>query len=827
LYSKIQSIARAEAVTPFMLLVAAFQVLLHRISRQQEVLIGSPVNGRSKPGFAPVVGYFANPVVLRSSYDGTIAFRSYLAQVRQSVLQALKHQDYPFPLLVEQLRPKREGGTSPIFQAMFVWQELPGSQGEALAAASFGETRAPLQFADAQAELVPLENSGSQFDLTLLMSASGNELLGSLKYSSDLFDRATIQRLGRQFSVLLSAIVDDPRLQLSALPLMTSAERSQLLSQCSMGREPSPGQVPIHELFERQVERDPSAIALIVGEKQMTFGQLNAQANQFARYLRILGVEAESLVGICLERSPEMVAALLGIWKAGGVYVPLDTHDPRARLAAMVGHLQALITHEHLLDRLPEQLPPVVLLDLDLDIIAQESDSNLNIKVDGCNLAYVIHTSGSTGSPKGVMIEHRCVNNLLRGLSEAIYAHSDRWIVGVNAPFTFDSSMKQIITMAMGHTLCLIPEKIRRNGPELQAYMQAMHLDVLDCTPTQVQLLLETGLGESEESTTLLLGGEPVPEHIWQVLVKRKLKPCYNVYGPTECTVDATQCRIDSEPHPSIGRPLSGTNIYILDENLELAPLGVVGEIFIGGHSVGRGYLDRPDLTAEQFLPDHLSGAAGTRMYRTGDCGYWLPNGSIRFVGRADRQIKVRGFRIEPGEIETALRAQPGVQEAAVVSMDIGNGSNQLVAYVVSTKERASNHYRQVLSETLPDYMLPAVVVSIASIPVNAHGKRDYSALPVPDIAELERDDFTPPQSQLEQYLVNLWTRALRVQPIGIHDNFFSLGGDSLQATKMVTQVQEEYPSDMPLLALFFQEPTIASLARFIETRKEIQVQSA
>lgn len=824
LYQSIQCIARIENVTLFTLLAAAFQILLHRVSGQEDVLLGSPANGRSKAEFGHVVGYFVNPIVLRSYYDGSLAFRSYLAQAKNSSLQAFKHQDYPFPLVVEHLRPKREAGLSPIFQVMFVWQEMPGSQAEALAAASVGEARVPLSFAGTSAELVPLENSGSQFDLTLLMSASKAGLSGSLKYSIDLFDGATIQRLGRQFSVLLTAIVDDSRQQLSALPLMTPAERGQLLSQYSIGRASSlRSQNAIHELFEKQVEVDPSAIALIVGEKQMTFGHLNARANQFARYLRRLGVKAESLVGVCLERSSEMIAALLGIWKSGGVYVPLDTRDPQARLAAMMDRasLDALITHEHLLDRLPERLPPVVLLDLDLDVIAQEDDSNLKIEVDPRSLAYMIHTSGSTGIPKGVMIEHRCLKNLFDGLSESIYEHSHRLIVGLNAPVTFDSSMKQLITLAMGHTLCLIPEEIRRNGTELLAFIKDMSLDVFDCTPTQVHLLLDAGLEGSTDAAMLLVAGEPIPQHMWEVLRERKVNPSYNLYGPTECAVDATVCRIGPEPDPTIGRPLAGTNVYILDERFEPAPAGVSSEIFIGGPGVGRGYLDRADLTAEKFLPDPFASVSGSRMYRTGDRGRWLLNGNICFIGRSDRQVKVRGFRVELGEIETVLRAQPGIYDAAIVPVDTGNGNKQLIGYIVSRQEKASNHYRELLATALPDYMLPTVVVSVPGIPVNAHGKRDYSALPIPDIAELERDDFTPPQSALEQYLVNLWTNALRVHPIGVHDNFFSLGGDSLQATKLITQIQDEYPSDMPLLALFFQEPTIASLARFIDARNE------
>ena len=829
LYSRVQSIARAENVTAFMLLAGAFQILLHRISGQKDVLLGSPANGRSRAEFAQVVGYFANPVVLRSRYNSSLSFTSYLHQVRHTALQAFRHQDYPFPLLVDQLHPKREAGLSPIFQTMFVWQELPGRQGEALAALSIGNADALLEFGGALVKPVRLENTGSQFDLTLLMTASGADLLGLLKYSTDLFDQTTIHRLANQFSALLHSIIENPRQQLSALRLMTQKECSQIL-QCGLGQ---PVAVPkwacIHELFEDQVQRHHAATAVIMGEKQIDFRELNIRANQFARYLRALGVKAESLVGVCLERSLETIAAILGIWKAGGTYVPLDRQDPRARLTAIIEQtsMQALIVHEHLLDRLPEQLPPVVLLDLDLDAIAQEAGSNLNIGVDENSLAYVIHTSGSTGIPKGVMIEHHSLNNLLIGLSKSVYsAEKDRLVVGLNAPFTFDSSIKQLITLAMGHTLCLIPEDIRRNGPALLAYAQDKGIDVLDCTPTQVQVLFEAGWDDSAGSVMFLLGGEPVPEQIWKTLAARKLTPCYNLYGPTECTVDATACRIDVGQGPSIGRPLCGTNVYILDTELELVPVGVPGEIFIGGNSTGRGYWGRPDLTAERFLPDPYNSMAGARMYRSGDQACWLPDSNIRFIGRVDRQVKVRGFRIEPGEIEAALRVQPGVKEAVVVARNTGDGTRRLVGYVVSAEERTSSYYRQALARILPDYMVPATVVSLASIPVNVHGKKDYASLPIPDVTELDRNDYIPPHSPLEQYLVNLWTAELRVQPIGINDNFFSLGGDSLQATKLITRIQEKYPSNMPLLALFFENPTIASLARFISAPTNVPVQS-
>jgi len=827
LYQSLLSLARRENITPFMLLAAAFQLLLHRVSAQEELLLGTPVSGR-RQGFGAVIGYFVNPIVVRSFYHSSILFTDFLAQSRHTILQAFKHQDYPFPLLVERLRPKRDGAASPIFQSMFVWQELPGSQGQALAAASLGAARVPLHFGEAPADLVPLENGGSQFDLTLLMSATTAGLLGSLKYSTDLFDRATIHRLAKQFSAVLAAIAENPHRQLFSLPLMTSEERQQLLVEFGAGRStPYGGHGLIHELFERQAENDPSAVALIVGDKELTFAQLNAQANQFARYLQGLEVQAESLVGVCLQRSAEMIAGLLGIWKAGGVYVPFDVRDPQPRLAAMMERipLTAVITHENLLDRLPEQLPPIVMLDLDLDLIAQEDDSNVHVLVNDNSLAYVIHTSGSTGTPKGVMIEHRCLKNLLDGLSGSIYASLDRKLkVALNAPFTFDSSIKQLVVLAMGHTLCVIPEEMRRNGPELLAYIKEMRLDVFDCTPTQFDLLLDAGLEKSDDSVAFLVAGEPISDRVWDILQKRAGRTSFNLYGPTECTVDASVAPIAPGTEVSIGRPLSGTDIYILDQNLEPTPIGAPGEIFIGGHSVGRGYLGRPDLTAEKFLPDPFSSETGTRMYRTGDQARWLNGGNIRFTGRVDRQMKIRGFRIEPGEIEAALRLQDGVQDAAVVATTFAGGATQLVGYINAFDEKPSSHYRQLLARILPDYMIPSVFVNVAEIPVTAHGKRNYAALPPVDPGELNRDDFTPHRSVLEEHLVNMWISVLRVQRVGVHDNFFSLGGDSLQATKLVAQVQQEYPSDTPLLALFFQDPTIASLARFIESRQEVSV---
>jgi amino acid adenylation domain-containing protein len=822
LYALLKQIGRENGATPFMVLLAAFQVLLHRISGQVDLLLGCPTNGRSESAFSNVVGYCVNPVVIRSHYDPDMILTSFLGATREAVLRAFEHQDYPFPLLVEKLHAQRKPGLPPVFQVMFVWQGAFGGQAAALAPMALGGGGIGLQLNGLSLESIQLPNTGSQFDLTLMMAENGVDVQGLFKYSTDLFDAATIQNLAKQLSALLREIVVDSTRLVSTLPMMAKAERELLILDWSSGRPESIAQNRrIHELFEEEVRRHPRTVALVSSERQLTYAELNAQANQFARHLRGLGVDSEVKVGLCLERSIEMIVALLGIWKAGGAYVPFDAHDPKNRLSSLIeqSSIEVLITHERLLARLPDQLPQVVLLDLDLEMIALESESDLAIDVPSESLAYMIFTSGSTGQAKGTMIEHQSLLNLREGLKSAIYNAKPGCPlrVGLNAPLAFDSSIKQLLTLTFGHTLCLIPEDIRRNGQAFLEWMRESRLNVLDCTPTQLSLLLDAGFSDDDQ-VTLLVGGEPVPTEIWTTLAAYKSTPSYNVYGPTECTVDATACQIGVEASPAIGQPLHGTRVYLLDEHLEPVPIGVAAEMFIGGQSVGRGYLERPAATAEKFIPDPFRGVEGSRMYRTGDRARSSAHGNLQFIGRNDRQVKMRGFRIELGDVEAALCGCDGVQDAAAVVRNSAGGSKQLIAYVVASGNRDSSEYRQLLSQKIPEYMVPLIVATVPAIPTNANGKRDYGALPALDVAISDAGaDFVPPKSAVEKHLAALWADILRVQPIGIHDNFFSLGGDSLQATKIIARVQESYPADAALLAPFLREPTIAALARLID----------
>ena len=821
LYSQLKIIAHKHEATVFMVLLAALNVLLHRLSGQIDLCIGVPMSGRTRPEFSEVVGCFVNTVVLRSRYDSSRTFLAHLSQARSTVLHALEHQDYPFPLLVEKLHPNRSAGTTLVFQVMFAWQKSRTAEGDALAALSLGHGGTSLNLHGLQVDPLALENHASQFDSTLMLTEVEDRLVGQWKYSTDLFDQSTICRILHHFSTVLEAVADNPEARVSELPLLSAAEREQMLYEWNPSGFSVPSKNFIHALFAEHAGSGRAEPALVVGEQQLTYEQLNARANQLARYLRKLGVGAESLVGICLNRSVDSIVAILGTWKAGGAYMPLDPREPVNRIASSIRRsaIHVMIVHEHLLAYLKDPLPPTVVPELDADVIAEECTDNLDIHLDEENLAYVISTSGSTGEPKGVMIEHRSLSNLLSGLRHAIYDQygGRRLRIGLNAPFTFDSSVKQLITFALGHTLFLVEEDIRRNGQALLEYAQRYGLDVLDCTPSQAELLVEAGLGKAPNATALLLGGEPIPDKLWQVLARSGPGEFYNLYGPTECTVDATLARLKAHAKPLLGRPLDCTKVYLLDECLEPVPIGVPGEIFLAGASVGRGYLKNPAATAEKFVPDPFSPEGGARMYRTGDLGRYMPDGTIEFVGRRDRQVKVRGFRIEPAEIEAVLRKHPGVEDAAVVAGSANDGHKQLWAYVVSSKSVSVVEVRRFLAQELPEYMVPSMVTQVPAIPTNANGKRDYRSLPVPELADLgPRENYIAPRSKLEEYLAALWTEILKVKPIGIHDNFFVLGGDSMQATRLITRIREQYPAQTSLLPVFLQRPTIAALGQAV-----------
>jgi amino acid adenylation domain-containing protein len=647
-------------------------------------------------------------------------------------------------------------------------------------------------------------------------------LKGTIKYSTELFARERVERMAAHLTTLLRAAAADPSRKISRLALLTEGERRQLLSDWNRTASDLPSGVCLPGAFEEQARRTPDAAAVVFHDDSLTYAQLNGRANRLARHLRKLGAGPEAKVGLLLERSVDAIACLLGILKSGAAYVPLDPSAPEERLSYVMrdAGVRLLLTRRGLLAGPQGDGLLVIDLDDERELIELESEEDLRVPLHPDNLAYVIYTSGSTGRPKGVMVRHGSVLNLAQALQQAVYRKrgDGPQRVGLNAPLTFDASVKQLTVLLYGHTLCLMPEEKRGDGPAFLAYAAGQRLDAFDCTPSHLELLLAAGLAGREDcrGLRLLVGGEAFAEHLWQGVHSAGLT-AFNVYGPTECTVDATVCEVGEHPSaPTIGRPLDNVRVYLLDPRGEPVPVGVPGEIHIGGAGLARGYLGRPGLTACSFVPDPFGPRPGERLYRTGDLACFLPDGRIKFLGRADHQVKVRGYRIELGEIEAVLLEHPSVREAVVVAREDEPGDRRLAAYVVSASADppAPEELRGFLKTKLPDYMLPQTYTPLAALPLTASGKVDRRALPAPDRPRPAGDaePFTP-RTAAEEVLAGLFAQLLGVEEVGIYDNFFELGGHSLLATQLISQLQDIFPTEVPLLTLFFEDPTVAGLA--------------
>ena len=799
--AQLQQLSNAEGVTLYMTLLAVFKLLLWRYSGQSEVVVGTPIAGRHHLATEGLLGLFVNTLVLRTSLGGNPTFSELLERVREVTLGAYAHQDLPFEKLVEELQPERDMSRSPLFQVMFVLQNT---------------TVEPFRLPGLAASGVGGEGETAKFDLTLGVAEVAGELQGSLQYNVDLFDEATIERLVEHYELLLRDVVTAPERQLSQLPLLLEEDRRKVVEWNQTTKE-YPGDSSIQQLFEAQVSRTPNAVAAIYENTELTYQQLNARANQLAHYLRRQGVTLESRVGLCFERSLDLVVGMLGVLKAGGAYVPLDPQYPQERLRYMLedSNAQMLLTHKAVREKLTEYKGATLSLDEDWEKIERENDANLNASGDADNLAYVIYTSGSTGHPKGVMVNHSSVVNLAFALKQAVYDQvgDGPWQVGLNASTAFDGSVKQLVQLLSGSTLVIVPEELRTDGEALLAYVKRQQLQVLDCTPTQLQLLTQAGLLERRASSlsALLVGGEAISAALWEELQGDEQTHYFNMYGPTECTGDATVAWLRSaSERVTIGRPLANVRTYVLDRQQQPAPVGVVGELYIGGAGVARGYLDQPALTAERFVPDPFSSDAGARLYRTGDVVRYLPDGNLEYLGRADEQVKIRGYRIELGEVEAVLNEHPGVSEAVVVAQ-----ADRLVAYVVAP-DGGNREWRKFLKHRLPDYMIPSVFVPLAALPTTPNGKVDRQRLSQMD-ATVATLDYEAPATPVQEMLCEIWQSVLRVERVGVRDNFFELGGHSLLATQLVSRVREAFAVELPLRELF-ERPTVAGLAEQVET---------
>lgn len=861
LSAKLKTLSRTHGSTLYMTLLAAYQLLLHHYTGQEDILVGSPTSGRNEAELVGLLGYFVNPIVLRTKISGNLTFDKLLGQVRQTVLDAFTHQDYPFALLVERLQTVRDSSRSPLFQTMFVLQKAHLLHEQGLTAFTLNQTGAKMRLGELEMESLALEQKVAQFDLTLTMGEVDGKLAGSFEYNADLFDADTISRMASHFQILLEGIVANSQQRLSTLPLLTQAERQQLLGEWNTTQTDYPKDVCLHELFESQVEKTPDAIAVIFQDKQLTYGELNQRANQLAHHLQAIAVKSEVRVGIYLERSLEMATGVLGVLKAGGTYVPLDPMYPKERIAFMLAdaQVQVLLTQHSLVSSLPEHIASVICLDTDWEIINQQSTKNPAAIVTSANLAYIIYTSGSTGQPKGVMIPHAgIVNRLVWGIERYQLTSKDR--VLQKTSFSFDVCVWEFFApLLSGASLVMANPNGHQDPSYLVQLMAQQQIMIADFVPAMLQLILEQpGLEACQSLRYITCGGEALPKKLSDRFFSRLSGvELHNCYGPTEVSIDATSwvCQPHSEVI-SIGRPIANQQIYILDNYLQPVPIGVPGELYVGGAGLSRGYLNRPETTAEKFIPHPFSDELGARLYKTGDLARYLPNGNIEFLGRLDEQVKIRGFRLELGEIEAVLRQYPGVKEVAVLVQNYTDSEvsqKRLIAYLVPKEDQqllefsssisehplseilfpqgevnlhnenqqlSTKSLRSYLSRHLPDYMIPSVFVTIPQMPRTPNGKLDYRALPALDATSLESAvTYVAPSTALEEILANIWGEILQVERVGIHDNFFELGGHSLLAIQVISRIRDIFNVELPVHNLF-DANTVAKLSQILIARE-------
>jgi amino acid adenylation domain-containing protein len=817
----IGNLGRQEGATLFMTLLAAFQTLLFRYSGQEDIVVGSPVAGRSMLETEELIGSFVNTLTLRADFAGKPSFRELLRRVRTATLGAFSNQDVPFEKLVEELNPERKTNCTPLFQAMFALQNSPASD-----SLIEGLKLRPLR----------IPNAKAKFDLTLEAEEETDGLRLSFEYNSELFRPETIRRMLGHFRNLLEAIVADPDQLVSELPLLRDSEQHQILNEWNGNRIPFPEDSCIHTLFEAQVEQTPAAIAVEFQGESLTYRQLNQRANQLAHALRKRGVGPDTLVGICVHRSFEMLVGMLGVLKAGGAYVPLDPANPADRLAFMIedAGLSLVLTQDRLAGEIAFSGADVLCLDRDWAAIAVESEANLALIVGPTNLAYVIYTSGSTGNPKGVMIEHRSLVNFTCTAAAAYeICPADR--VLQFASLSFDLSVEEIYpALTRGAAIVLRTDEMISSARDFMHYCDKWRVSILDL-PTAYWHELADALNEVDLTLPaavrlVIIGGEKAAFDrlaAWHRRVREGVR-LVNTYGPTETTVAVTMCDLRPEDQSfrlntvPIGRPLANSTAYVLDESLQPVPIGAPGELYIGGAGVARGYVKRPELTDEKFIKDPFSVDGGARLYRTGDLVRYRTNGNIEFLGRIDNQIKIRGFRVELEEIEQALRTQPGVADCVVALHEDNEGDKRLLAYLVPSAERNLNisDLRTYLKSKLPPYMMPASFEPIDALPLLPSGKINRRALPAPRFMRTEvAESFVAPRTPIERLLAAEWCDVLKLERVGIHDNFFELGGHSLLAAKVVSRVRGSLEINFGMVDLF-QAPTIASLAALLFPRE-------
>ncbi|WP_143857153.1 non-ribosomal peptide synthetase, partial [Nostoc sp. 'Peltigera membranacea cyanobiont' 213] len=836
LTQRLLQLSQKQGCTLFMTLLAAYNTLLYRYTGQEDILVGTPIANRDRTEIEGLIGFFVNTLVMRTDLSLNPSFNELLLRIREMALSAYAHQDLPFEMLVEALQPERDLSHTSLFQVMFVLQNAPMSE---------------IELTGLTVSFLPIESSTAKFDLTLSMENTATGLFGWWEYNTDLFSRITIERMTGHFVTLLEGIVANPTEQISQLPMVTATEQHQLLVEWNDTRVDYPQDKSIHQLFEEQVELTPDAVAVVYENQHLTYGELNSRANQLAHYLRSLGVKADVLVGICVERSLEMVVGLLGILKAGGAYVPLDPEYPQERLSFMLEdtQLSVILTQEKLVNKLGDRIQrgfidspeetlrgsqasvSVICLDSSWDIINQQTQQNPTNTVKADNLAYVMYTSGSTGQPKGVSIVHQSVVRLVKENDYASFSAQEVFLQF--APITFDAATFEIwgCLLNSGRLIIFPPNTPSIN--ELGQVIEQYQVTTLWLTAGLFHLMVDENIDALKSLHQLLAGGDilSVP-HVQKFLQTVENCQLINGYGPTENTTFTCCYQIPTSLSPDvsvpIGRPIANTQVYILDKYLQPLPIGVPGELYISGAGLARGYFNRPELTQEKFIPNPFEEARGSRLYKTGDLARHLADGNIEYLGRIDNQVKIRGLRIELGEIEAVLSQHNDVQVSCVIVREDTPGDKRLVAYIVTHQncQPQIGEIRQFLKTKLPDYMMPNAFVILESLPLTPNGKVDRRTLPKPELDTILLEKYVAPRTPIEEMLALLWAQILKVEQVGIYDNFFELGGHSLLATQLVSRIRSSFKLELPLRELFARA-TVAELAQSVEQLQQQDIELA
>lgn len=807
---QLKALGRETGTTLYMILLSTFYILLYRYTQQRDLVVGTAIANRQNTQLEKLIGYFANTLALRVNLSGDPTFREVLTQVKQITLDAYAHQDTPFEQLVEELQPERNLSYSPIFQTMFIMLNTPKSAHELTS----------LDRLHIQEERI--RHEASQFDVTFFVGEGEAGLEGVCEYSTDLFELSTIERMIGHYQALLRGIVAHPDTKIATLPILTPTERINLLEVWNRTERDYPKGEFLCQLFEAQVERTPDNIAASFADpfvrQSISYRDLNERANQLAHTLRSLGVGAEVFVGVCIERSLEMLIALLGTLKAGGVYVPIDPAYPEDRVDYMLENSEAkvVLTQDSLVTRFSPERCHVIALDRDWStaIASQPTTNPQQTILHRDQLAYVIYTSGSTGKPKGVLIPHGGLSNFLLSMQEYFQLdHRDKLVAVTTISFDI-AALELYLPLITGAEVVISSREAAIDGNQLSQLIDTAGATIMQATPATWYMLLSLNW-QPQIPLKILCGGEPLPPQLAEEL-QPLCRELWNMYGPTETTIWSSNCRVEGgEAVITVGKPIANTQFHILDDQMQPVPVGVAGELYIGGAGLARGYHKRPDLTAEKFVENPINPAQSPRIYRTGDLARWRPNGEVECLGRADFQVKIRGFRIELGEIESALVKHPHIEKAVVVARESEGFGLKLVAYAIAkdTAIIGIGEITQFLKTTLPDYMIPAAFVCLEDFPLTPNGKVDRKALPSPNFTrEVLENEFTAPRNPIEQAMAEIWATALNIEQIGVHDNFFELGGNSLLAVKVFAEIEKVLNRKIPLNVIF-QYPTIAAIA--------------